>query len=231
MTTKLIRTGAFAAALMAMPIAAQAADLPPPYAPPYKAAPSYAPPVPVFSWTGFYVGINAGYAWGSADWSGGAGNFSTDPDGYLVGGTFGYNLQTGNWVWGIEADIAYADVNSSGDASNCATCNFDMDWFGTVRGRIGYAGWGNWMPYFTGGGAFGGVKTSTAAGNSGDTLMGWTLGAGVEYAFAGNWSAKLEYLYVDLGTASCAAATCGTATDINVDYTTNIVRAGINYRF
>jgi len=231
MTTKMIRTGIVAAALMAMPFAAQAADLPQPYTPPYKAAP-YVAPAPVFSWTGFYLGINGGYAWGSADWSGGAGTFSMDPNGWLIGATLGYNLQTGNWVWGIEGDIDYASIKAD-DSATCSnpTCTSELTWFGTVRGRIGYAGWANWMPYFTGGAAFGNVDTSTASGSAGNTNVGWTVGAGVEYAFLNNWSAKLEYLYVDLGTASCAAATCGVATDIDVGLTANIVRAGLNYRF
>ena len=228
MTTKLIRTGIAAAALMAMPIAAQAADLPQPYAPSYK-APAYVAPAPVFSWSGFYLGINGGYMWGSADWTGGAGTFSVDPDGWLIGGTAGYNLQTGNWVWGIEGDIDWVDLK--GTATVCPTCTVKNTWLATVRGRIGYAGWTNWMPYFTGGGAFGNVKVSSATGSDTETSMGWTVGAGVEYAFLNNWSAKLEYLYVDLGSATCAAAACGLASDANVDFTANVVRAGLNYRF
>jgi outer membrane immunogenic protein len=93
-----------------------------------------------------------------------------------------------------------------------------------VRGRIGYAGWGNLMPYITGGAAFAKMEVDAgAAGSDNDTKVGWTLGAGLEYAMFSNWSVKIEYLYADLGTYSIGGA--------DIDYTTNIVRAGINYRF
>jgi outer membrane immunogenic protein len=104
-------------------------------------------------------------------------------------------------------------------------------WLSTVRGRVGYDGWTSWMPYFTGGVAFGNVEVSTPVGTVSDTSTGWTVGAGVEYAFLNNWSAKLEYFYVDLGSATCTAATCGLPADATVDFTANVVRAGLNYRF
>jgi len=85
------------------------------------------------------------------------------------------------------------------------------------------------MPYISGGVAFGTVKVSTPTGSDRDTSTGWTVGAGVEYAFCDKWLAKLEYLYLD--SATCSAATCGLATDANVNFTANIVRAGLNYRF
>ena len=85
------------------------------------------------------------------------------------------------------------------------------------------------MPFVTAGGAFGDVKTDTAIGSETATRVGWTAGAGVEYAFMGAWSAKLEYLYADLGKTSCSAAICTLATDVTLK--TNIVRAGVNYHF
>src|SRR5687767_12569116 len=105
MTSKMIKTGLVLAALLAAPFAANAADL---RAPTYKAPAYVAPLAP--SWTGFYVGLNAGYAFGDADWSAGA---DRSPSGFLVGGTLGYNLQTGSWVWGIEGDMAWANVDDS----------------------------------------------------------------------------------------------------------------------
>ena len=142
-------------------------------------------------------------------------------------------LQTGTWVWGLEGDIDYALIK--GNATNTATCGAGScevknTWFGTARGRIGYAGWNNFLPYITGGGAFAGLKVEPSGGTSStDTTIGWTAGAGLEYAFMSNWSAKIEYLYADLGTATCEAAVCGVDTDISPKI--NIVRGGINYRF
>jgi outer membrane immunogenic protein len=101
----------------------------------------------------------------------------------------------------------------------CLGCTIKNTRLSNVRGRIGYAGWTHWMPYFTGGVAFGNVEVSTLVGKVSDTSTGWTVGAGVEYAFLNNWSAKLEYLYVDLGSATCAAAICGLPADATVVFT------------
>ncbi len=212
--------------LAAMAVPSLAADLP---RPAYK-APVYVAP---FSWSGFYVGINGGYGWGTSNWtltgtSLSTGNF--DINGGVVGGTAGYNLQTGNWVWGIEGDIDYSTIKGT-ETTFCGTagCQTKNSWLATLRGRVGYA-FDRWLPYITGGGAFGDVKMTPGGGPSEtDTLAGWTVGAGVEWAFMGAWSAKIEYLYVDLGNANCSAATCGVSTD--VDFKTNLVRAGLNYRF
>ncbi len=205
-----------------------AADLP---RPSYK-APIYT--APAFSWTGFYLGINGGYAWGDADISNSLGSFTTgSTNGEMFGVTLGYNLQTGYWVWGLEGDADYAIIKgNSSNALSCGvgSCEVKNTWFATARGRIGYAGWDRWMPYITGGAAFAGLKVTPAGGASAtDSRVGWTAGAGIEYALWNNWSAKLEYLYADLGTAHCDAATCGVATDIKP--TINVVRLGVNYRF
>jgi len=232
MTTKFIRRGLVAAIFLAIaPMAVQAADLPP--QPSYK-APPYIPPEPVFSWTGFYVGLNGGYAFGKADVSNSLASFSTDDqNGWLIGVTAGYNYQTGMWVWGFEGDIDYALIK--GNATNTVTCGTGTcevknTWLATARARIGYAGWTNFLPYITGGGAFAGSKVETSTGGSStDTAIGWTAGAGLEYAFMSNWSAKLEYLYADLGTTTCDASVCGVSTDVNPKI--NIIRGGINYRF
>jgi outer membrane immunogenic protein len=217
---------------VAMASPSSAADL---RAPLYKAPP---PPILVapFSWSGFYVGANAGYAWGKADLSSPAGSFTTDTQhGYLAGITLGYNLQTGVWVWGVEGDVDYAWIK--GNAVNtvgvgCAGgggCDIKNTFFATARGRIGYA-WDRFLPYLTGGAAFGNSKISAPSGDSSTkTNIGWTVGAGLEYAFLGNWSAKAEYLYADLGNGTCDASICGVGVDYKIK--TNIVRAGVNYRF
>ena len=203
---------------------ASAADLPA-RGMPYKAPSMYAP---VYNWTGFYLGINGGGAFGDSDWNGLA--VSNSPGGGMIGVTAGYNWQAmgSPWVFGLEGDVDWTNIKDS-TACGGTTCETKNNWLGTVRGRVGYS-WDRWLPYVTGGIAFGDIEANRAgfAGSS-DTNVGWTIGVGIEGVIAGNWTAKLEYLYADLGDTTCAAAACGTAT--NVDLTTNIVRAGINYRF
>jgi outer membrane immunogenic protein len=204
-----------------------AADLP---RPAYK-APIYVAP---FSWSGLYVGINGGYGWGKSDWSSAATTGSAKPKGALGGLTLGYNLQTGAWVWGLEADIDYSwmkgsDNTGTGVCTGTDGCETKNTWLGTARGRIGYS-FDRWLPYLTGGAAFGNVKMTPNGGSTTSaTRVGWTAGLGVEYAFSGAWSAKLEYLYADLGKATCDAATCGIDTDVS--FKTSIARLGLNYRF
>ena len=224
MNSKLILTGMAAAVLLAAPLGAKAADLPrPSYKAPAYVAPAYA------NWTGFYVGLNGGYGFGKSDWDVPA--VSPSPKGALAGGTLGYNLQTGMWVWGFEGDFDWSNIKGS---ATCGTgdCETKNDWLGTARVRLGYAGWNNWLPYITGGGAFGSIKASNSAASSASkTKFGWTAGAGVEYAFLGNWSAKLEYLFADLGSFDCGSACSGGVTTDNVTFKTQIVRVGVNYRF
>jgi outer membrane immunogenic protein len=211
--------GLFVAAMAAPSFAA---DLP---RPSYK-APIYS--VPGYSWTGFYAGINAGYGFAKSDWTGPGTAGSTKPKGALAGATLGYNLQTGSWVWGIEGDFDYSWVKGSDSAGTgaCAApgCETRNNWLATARGRLGYAGWDRWLPYITGGAAFGSIKTTTAAGVADSkTRLGWTVGLGLEYAVLTNWTAKIEYLYADLGTTTTTAA--------DVTFKENLVRVGLNYRF
>jgi outer membrane immunogenic protein len=201
-----------------------AADLP---RPAYK-APIYVAP---FSWSGFYVGINGGYGWGKSSWQNtGANTGDFTIKGPLVGGTLGYNLQTGSFVWGLEADADISFIKGS-TTVNCAGagCETRNRWLATGRGRIGYA-WDRFLPYLTGGVAFGDIKmTNPISASETKTKVGWTAGAGIEYAFMGPWSAKIEYLYVDLGKATCGAATCGLDTDVK--FNAHIGKIGVNYRF
>jgi outer membrane immunogenic protein len=202
----------------------EAADLGRRYEPP----PAFVAPA-VASWSGFYVGINGGYGWATSDWTAPA--VSTEPGGGVVGGTIGYNFQAGGFVFGLEGDVDWADMKGSVACSG-GSCESKADWFATARGRIGYAGWSNWLPYLTGGAAFAGLKaTNGVIGTSAaKTQTGWTLGGGVEYALLPNWSVKLEYLYADLGKFDCGTACSATVPD-DVDFKANIVRAGLNYRF
>ena len=219
-------------ALMALATAtATAADIParvPTRAPAYVSA---------FNWTGFYLGINGGGAWGRTSWSDPApGNGSWNTSGWLAGGTAGYNWQAAgsSWVFGLEGDIDAANIRGTGNNPDCAVlanCQTRTTWLATVRGRAGHA-WDRWLLFVSGGGAFGNIKAS-AAGTPEETATraGWTAGGGVEYAFSGPWTAKVEYLYVDLGSFSCSVVGCGLPAPTNVNHQFNVLRGGINYRF
>jgi len=198
---------------------------------PVKGAP-YAPGPALYNWTGFYAGINAGYGFGTSNWTNTAGvttgNFNTN--GFVVGGTLGYNLQTGRFVWGIEGDFDYSTIKGSITTAVCAgTCSTANSWLATVRGRFGWS-FDRWLPFITVGGAGGDIKATSILGSSTSTKFGWTIGGGIEAALWDNWTWKVEYLYVDLGTGSCSGACTGGAT-INVTHKINLARIGFNYRF
>src|SRR5262245_33004517 len=209
--------------LFAMVASATAADLPRQYTP-YRS-----PAAMAYNWTGFYVGLNAGGAWGRTSWDG----FGTtgNVSGGMIGLTAGYNWQAAGsaWVFGLEGDVDWTGISGSHACSTATTCEAKNKWLSTIRGRVGYA-WDRIMPYITGGGAFGNIDTSrTGFIGASDVNAGWTVGLGVEAAIAGNWTAKAEYLYADFGSTNCTAIACGTAT--NVDMRPHILRAGVNYRF
>ena len=216
---KILLAGASVVALgVASASAADIARRPPPVK-----APVYIPPP--FTWTGFYVGINGGYGWGRSDISAPFTPGAYDISGGLVGGTIGYNYQVNQFVFGLEGDIDASWIKGSATCGGL-TCETKNTWLGTARGRLGYA-MGRFLPYVTGGGAFGDIKPNVSGfGGSSETKFGWTLGGGVEYALDGPWTVKLEYLYVDLGRGGSIAAT-----GADSKFQSNIVRAGINYKF
>lgn len=212
---KIISSGVAAVALL-VAAPAFAADIAQPY--PTKAPPMIAEPV--FTWTGFYLGANAGYAWGSGE--AGANLLGLDPDGFLGGGQIGVNYQfDNNVVLGAEADFQGSDIKDSRFGYSTK-----MDYFGTVRARLGYA-FGNVLPYVTGGLAWGHneVKDTVLGLSADNTAVGWTVGGGVEYALTNNWTVKAEYLYMDLGEDYY------TSIGDKSGLTANIVRAGVNYKF
>ncbi|OYW31626.1 MAG: porin, partial [Azorhizobium sp. 12-66-6] len=180
--------GALLGALLAGPaLAADLSAAPASY--PVKAA-AAAPPV--FSWTGFYIGGNAGYAWGNGKEA--ANLDGLEPDGWFAGGQVGYNFQlVNNVLIGLEADFQGGDI--SGGANGLDS---KLDYFGTVRARLGYA-FDRVLPYVTGGLAYGKNTISDYAWSESNTHVGWVAGAGVEYAITNNWTARAEYMYVDLG--------------------------------
>jgi outer membrane immunogenic protein len=203
--------------------AASAADLSRPAPYPTKAPPPYI--APFYNWTGFYIGVNGGGAWGTSSWSTLPSSFNTS--GGLAGGTIGYNWQFGQFVYGLEGDADWSDIRGNTGVVGCGVfnCQTKNDFLSTVRGRVGFAA-DRFMPYVTGGLAIGDIRTS-GPGFVGvnQTNAGWTVGGGLEFALPANWTAKVEYLYVDLGNVNNNVGFG------NVNFTTNVVRGGLNYRF
>ncbi len=284
----------FAATAIALALTAGAAlgaDLPH-----YKAPPPPPPPPPPM-WTGFYVGLNAGYTWSSGNTvnvssfpifnTGGAGspqfqatitalstfNAGVNNSGFIGGGQIGYNWQfMNNFLAGVEADIqGIAGSNNTAtlagalvipgfaqSTGSIATVNRSLDYLGTVRGRLGWLFTPTLLVYGTGGLAYGGVTSNAGifqalipnsittpfwggAGAFSDTRVGWTAGGGLEWMFMPNWSAKVEYLYYDLGNVTYAVSPLATisggtlftfnAVQAQTRFDGNIVRAGVNYHF
>lgn len=170
-------------------------------------------PLNAYSWAGPYLGGNIGYEWGSVD------NNPSKPSGFVGGVQAGYNFQNGPWVFGVEGDI-----QATGADNTFAPWKFSNPWFGTLRGRAGYA-FSNVLFYGTAGLAFGELRGQTFGWTESHTTAGWTIGAGAEVGLAPNWSVKLEYLYIDLSTSQFAI------TGVSNGYSASVVRAGVNYRF
>ncbi len=256
-------------------VAAQAADLPTRKEAP---APVFVPPP--FTWTGFYVGLNAGGIISSGSrnatlWAPAAdtflngyfpGGIGNGKSGFLGGGQAGYNWQTGAFVLGIVTDF---DGTSLSGTKNFTSAPFagsgvptgllgdtlyvnakaDLDWLGTTRAKVGFVATpdNRLMFYGTGGVAYGGgsahfsvydaTQSLYLTGNPSSTRVGWTIGAGVEYALTNNWTIGAEYLYADLGsshlntTAATIAAFNGVYATAKFDYNASIFRALVNYKF
>lgn len=170
-------------------------------------------PLNMYSWAGPYLGGNIGWDWGSVD------NNPTKPSGFVGGAQAGYNWQNGPWVFGIEGDI-----QGTGASDTFAPWKFSNPWFGTVRGRVGYA-LNNILFYGTGGLAFGELTGQTFGLSESHTNAGWALGLGAEVGLARNWSAKVEYLFVDLNDSNFVI------TGNQNGYHFGVLRAGVNYHF
>ncbi len=218
------RTALAAAALIGagLTVSAQAADFGyggPPRGPAvYQPIPTAAPLYDLNCWAGPYLGGNLGYAWGSVE------NNPTRPSGFVGGVQAGYNWQPGGplspWVFGLEGDI-----QATGADDTFAPWKFSNPWFSTVRGRAGYV-FNNFLVYGTGGLAFGELRAEALGHFSeGHINAGWTAGVGVEYGFAHNWTAKIEYLYVDLSNSNF------TSTGVANGSRFGTLRAGLNYHF
>jgi outer membrane immunogenic protein len=197
------------AAAVAVSGAAIAADLPGGPRPYYAPAHSYGG----YNWTGFYAGGNIGYTWGSIS------NSGASPYGVLGGAQAGYNWQSGAFVFGGETDIQASDAHDT-----FAPYKFSNPWFGTLRGRAGYA-FNNILFYGTAGLAYGDLSVDSAGLTESKDHLGWTGGVGMEVGFSPRLSAKVEYLYMDLSSSNY------TLTGASNGFASNMVRLGINYHF
>lgn len=225
MRLSLLLSTAAAATLMAG--SAMAADLGMRAAP----VPSYAP-TPLYNWTGFNIGVHAGYLWGDADVSGYApGVPDIDLDSAFGGIQLGYLWQSNALVFGIETDFSFTDASGSSYYQPSEGLSVELDWFGTVRGKVGYA-IDNVLIYGTGGLAYGHISADEINFGSGastdKTKLGWTAGAGVDWAFAKNWTVGVEYRYMDFGSVSFDPDAFGPA---DIDVTSSTVRLNVNYKF
>ena len=222
------------------------------------------------NWTGCYLGLHGGYGWG--EWDGhmiytdakpndgfDSSGKTIDLDGGLVGGQAGCNLQLGNFILGIEGDIAHSGIDGGKtflpypNGSNPPSWTFDLDvnWIATARGRIGFST-GPMLLYLTGGLAWADLESAlkvhgnghNAFGSVSDTKDGWVVGGGFEYAATENWTLKVEYQYLDFGSfggihkgtqftaPACKETGCPHTTDgFDGDVTLHTVRIGANYRF
>jgi outer membrane immunogenic protein len=194
-----------------------------------------------FVWTGGYVGVDAGYLWGDGTFEveGTTETADGDIDGWLAGVYAGYNYQfANNLVLGLDADIAWSNADGFGQAVTGGVPGpadtgilYELNWTGAARMKVGYA-MDRFLPYIAGGLAFGGVDaTSFTAGvataEGDDTMVGWTIGAGLEYAFTDNMIGRAEYRYTDLGDFDITnGATIG-----HVGVQTHDVRLGLAYKF
>jgi outer membrane immunogenic protein len=236
-----------------------------------KMTPAVAPTCPI-NWTGFYLGLHAGYGFGD-------GNidvtplptaaqfvnlapttFDPDVDGFKGGVQLGFNQQIGTFVWGLETDFSGSTIDGSSTlspiiqnngtpfpgAGNNITVGTDIDWIGTVRGRLGFTPACRWLLYATGGLAYADINysgntefrpvgTVNYPASSDEVELGWTVGAGAEVALSQHWSVKMEYLYYDLGDKSVTANPVGPLPPFQVRYNweTRIhsVQAGLNFKF
>jgi outer membrane immunogenic protein len=195
--------GLFAAMLLAGPV--RAADI----------ARSYPAPAPytAFSWAGPNFGANIGYQWGSVA------NSGADPNGFLGGLQVGYNWQSGQFVVGVETDAQLTGADDSSGAQK-----FSVPWFGTLRGRAGVAV-NNMLFYGTGGLAYGSGRIEVIGASETHAHFGWTAGVGLEVGMTPNWSAKVEYLFVNLADEHYAM------TGLDHDFASNLLRFGFNFRF
>jgi outer membrane immunogenic protein len=218
-----------------------------------------APPlnaVEAWNWTGLYIGVNGGAAWNRADFDDlgdGAGNANISPAGTrfwspnaaggTIGGQIGYNFQSGNIVYGLEADLNWVDGSTSAiigkPTFSTVAASTELSWFGTVRGRLGVT-FSPTLIYVTGGAAaahFKDVWSPTFANitefSSDVTRTGWTVGGGIEHMMTRNWTIKVEGLYADFGNWTVNSPLLGQVGPYRSRFTHSVAvaRGGLNWKW
>ena len=229
-------------AAVALAAPAMAADMP------VKARP--APVEVVYNWTGFYIGGQVGVQWTRDEFSdpdrlgGPVGPNAFDFPGLIAGAHAGFNYQTGNFVLGIEGDIEWADASGSGTGTLAGGAPFvtgtaKLKSQASIRGRLGFA-MNRTLAYVTGGAAFGRFDLgyifpigSVLLDPLNTTRTGWTVGAGLEHAFVGNWSGRIEYRFTDFGSVDGSIVNCCAPPPSaqHHELQAHAFRAGLTYRF
>jgi outer membrane immunogenic protein len=224
----MIRRFLLPVAALAAAAPAFAADLAPP--------PVAIPAVPLFTWTGLYLGGQIGYAWGTDTLTVFPFGFGTNftPNGVVGGAHIGYNLQLNQFVAGLEGDVEGTGISRNFSPGG-PIYNTSVPVQGSIRARLGVA-FDRALLYATGGAAFAGFDTSVTGfpgfDQNSTTRAGWTIGGGIEYALTNNWSIRAEYRYADFGHFEVATPnTFGFESFVNHHETENAVRAGFSYKF
>jgi outer membrane immunogenic protein len=205
---------------------AQASDLP------FGVTPGNYDYPAAFTWTGFYAGINAGGGFGSFT-DGGQFYFGSGPSGGLIGGTAGYNYQSGNLMVGVEGDFDWANISSNATITPTLSSSGEVQSIATVRARFGYAA-DRFVLYGTGGYAGGDIRgtltnlRATAVADQTFWANGYAFGAGAEYAITPHIIAKAEYIFASLGSNTFFSYTPNIT---NAGANVNLLRAGLNYKF
>lgn len=224
---------------------------------------------PGYNWSGWYAGVNGGWAWGNSTGrldsftptlapaaASGAlpADLGANHEGGFGGGQVGYNWQRDRWVLGFEADIQGADIGGTstifvpgfigGAVPTTTTSRDHIDWFGTVRGRVGLAA-NNVLFYGTGGLAYGGTHSSVSVvgtpptagnftGSTSDTRFGWVAGAGIEWGITPNWIVRGEYLHIDLGRSNVTITDPqfpGASATYRFNHVIDAARVAVSYKF
>jgi outer membrane immunogenic protein len=226
----MLRLLASTAAVALFSTAAYSADFPLPEEPIPEAV-----VVPTYDWSGIYLGIQGGWKFGEDDYEVTGADTSFDVDGPMIGGHVGGNMQMGNFVFGVEGDGEWADVDGTFTAGNGDEVSTTIEWQASVRGRVGLA-WDRLLIYGTGGAAFAGTENrifdagTATEETEDDTRFGWTAGAGVDVGLTQNLSAGVEYRFTDLGDEDYDSAIFPADT-FTSDLSYHAVRGRVSYRF